>query len=175
MKPFITTLICLVSLHLSAQNFKGMDKSPLDIAAYPSSYQVSDKAARVIYSRPQLKGRDLNDLAPAGKVWRTGANETTEIQLFKPLKFGDTSLPEGTYSIFTIPGEDSWTLILNKAQNTWGAYSYNDDLDVVRISAPVTSASESLEAFSIAFEERADGMDLHMGWGTVRVAFPILF
>jgi hypothetical protein len=167
MKPFITTLICLVSLHLSAQNFKGMDKSPLDIAAYPSSYQVSDKAARVIYSRPQLKGRDLNDLAPAGKVWRTGANETTEI--------GDTTLPEGTYSIFTIPGEDSWTLILNKAQNTWGAYSYDDNLDVVRISAPVTSASESLEAFSIALEERANGMDLHMGWGTVRVAFPILF
>ena len=157
----------------NAQEFSGMDSSPMDAAAYPSSYRVSDKAIRVTYSRPQLKGRSLADLAPAGKVWRTGANEAAEITFYKDVNFGGQAIPAGTYSLFTQPGDSEWTVILNKNLNQWGAYSYDQGADVARVSVPASMAGESLEAFSIAFKEVEDGVHMVMGWDSLRVAVPI--
>ena len=77
-----------------AQKFSGLDKSPADIASFPTSYRVADKAVKVVYSRPQLKGRSLSDLAPDGKVWRTGANECAEITFYKDANFGGQSVKE---------------------------------------------------------------------------------
>lgn len=150
-----------------------MDASPMDIAAYPSSYRVSDKAIRITYSRPQLKGRSLSDLAPAGRVWRTGANEAAEITFYKDVNFGGQDIPAGTYSLFTIPGEKEWTVILNKNLNQWGSYSYDDSADVARVTVPANMAGDSLEPFSIAFKEVEDGVHMVMGWDTLRVAVPI--
>ncbi len=157
----------------SAQEFSGLDKSPMDMASYPTSYRVSDKAVRVTYSRPQLKGRSLADLAPAGKVWRTGANEAAEITFYKDVNFGGEAVEAGTYSLFTIPGADQWTVILNKNLNQWGAYSYDEGADVVRVTVPSASGGDSLEAFSIAFKEVKDGVHMVMGWDKTRVAVPI--
>ena len=158
----------------TAQEFSGLDKSPMDIASYPSSYRVSDKAVRVIYSRPQLKGRSLSDLCPAGEVWRTGANEAPEITFYKDVKFADQEIKAGTYSLFTIPGSSEWTVILNKNLNQWGAYSYSKDSDAVRVTVPSSTAGESLEAFSIAFKEVDNGVHMVMGWDKTRVAVPIM-
>ncbi|MBT8203870.1 MAG: DUF2911 domain-containing protein [Eudoraea sp.] len=166
-------LAIVFTTSVTAQKFSGLDKSPADIASYPSSYRVSDKAIRVIYSRPQLKGRSLSELAPAGKVWRTGANEAVEITFYKDAKFGDTAVKAGTYSLFTIPGESQWTVILNKNLNQWGSYSYEEGADVARAMGGVSTDSESLEAFSMAFKEVDNGVHLVMGWGTTRVAVPI--
>lgn len=169
-----TIVIALVfSTEVTAQDFSGLDKSPADVAAFPSSYRVSDKSVRVIYSRPQLKGRSLSELAPAGQVWRTGANEAVEITFYKDVKVGDTAVKAGTYSLFTIPGEGEWTVILNSKLNQWGAYSYDKSVDVARVSASASAGNESLEAFSIAFKEVDGGAHMVMGWGTVRVALPI--
>lgn len=158
---------------INAQEFSGLDKSPADIASYPASGQVSDKKVKVIYSRPQLKGRSLADLTPAGEVWRTGANECTEITFYQDVKVGDQALKAGTYSLFTIPGDATWTIILNKNLNQWGAYSYEKAADVARIQAKASKASKSLEAFSIAFDEADNGVQMVLGWGTTRVAVPI--
>lgn len=166
-------LALVFTTNVSAQKFSGLDKSPADIASYPSSYRVSDKAIRVTYSRPQLKGRSLSELAPAGKVWRTGANEAVEITFYKDVTFGGNAVKAGTYSLFTIPGESEWTVILNKNLNQWGAYSYDEGADVTRAKAGVSTDSESLEAFSMAFKEVDNGVHLVMGWGTTRVAVPI--
>jgi hypothetical protein len=157
----------------SAQEFSGLDKSPMDMASYPSSYRVSDKAVRITYSRPQLKGRSLSDLSPAGKVWRTGANEAAEITFYKDVNFGGKDIKAGTYSLFTIPGAKEWTVILNRNLNQWGAYSYDEGADVARVSVPASMDGESLEAFSIAFKEVEDGVHMVMGWDKVRVAVPI--
>ena len=92
---FVFTLIS--SLELAAQEFKSLDKSPMDMTAFPSSYKISDKIVKVIYSRPQLKGRDLLKLAPPEKVWRTGANEAAEITFYKDVIFGGKELNAGTY------------------------------------------------------------------------------
>ncbi|HLV69284.1 MAG TPA: DUF2911 domain-containing protein, partial [Xanthomarina sp.] len=76
----------------------------------------------------------------------------------------------GTYSLFTIPNDKEWTVILNSDLNVWGAYSYNEANDVARIKVPATEAKESLEAFSIAFDDKGN---MHIGWDTLRVAVPI--
>ncbi|MGB7394812.1 MAG: DUF2911 domain-containing protein [Pricia sp.] len=156
-----------------AQEFSGMDKSPMDMAAYPTSYKEADKTVRVTYSRPQLKGRDLSELAPAGKVWRTGANEAPEITFYKDVNFGGKDIKAGTYSLFTIPGENEWTVALNENLNQWGSYSYEEGADVARVKVPASSDGTSLEEFSIAFKEVDKGVHMVMGWDKTRVAVPI--
>jgi hypothetical protein len=179
MKKLMTLAAMVFALvftqQITAQEFSGLDKSPADIASYPASGREPAKKVRVIYSRPQLKGRSLADLAPAGKVWRTGANEASEITFYEDVKVGDQSIKAGTYALFTIPGQDTWTIILNNNLNQWGAYSYDESADVTRIEAKASEASESLEAFSIAFLEAQGGVQLVMGWGTSRVTVPITF
>ena len=154
----------------NAQDFKELDKSPMDQAAYPASYRVSDKVVKVTYSRPQLKGRSMAKLAPAGKVWRTGANEVPEITFYKDVTFGGTAVKAGTYSLVSIPGEKEWTVILSKQLNVWGAYFYKESEDVARVKGAVSSSEKALEEFSIAF---GDDMTLYMGWGNTVVSVPI--
>ncbi len=156
-----------------AQKFSGLDKSPMDMAAFPNDYKKADKAVRVIYSRPQLKGRSLSELAPAGKVWRTGANEAPEITFYMDVDFGGKSIKAGTYSMFTIPGEKEWTVALNKNLNQWGAYSYDESADVARVTVPSSTDGTSLEEFSMTFKEVDGGAHMVMGWGKTRVAVPI--
>ena len=166
---FVTTLIS--SLQLTAQEFKSLDKSPMDMAAFPRSYKISDKIVKVIYSRPQLKGRDLLKLAPPEKVWRTGANEAVEITFYKDVIFGEKALKAGTYSLFTIPSlEGDWTVIINRARNIWGSYYYKQDQDVVRVSGKYTKTEENIEAFSMMFDR---DMTLKMGWGNTIISVSI--
>lgn len=162
----------IFSLDAQAQKFSKMDVSPMDAATYPSSYREANKLIKVVYSRPQLKGRELSNLVPNGEVWRTGANEATELILYTDMKLGGTNIKAGTYSLFTIPGEKEWTIIVSKDINVWGAYSYDQANDAARMMVPVSSSSKSLEAFSISFEGTDNGIDMHMGWGTMRVTVP---
>ena len=166
-------LALILTTAVSAQEFSGIDKSPMDMAAYPTDYKVSEKAVRIIYGRPQLKGRSMEELAPTGKVWRTGANEAPEITFYKDVKFGGKDIKAGTYSLFTIPGESEWTVILNKNLNQWGSYFYDEASDVARITVPNGSDAASLEEFSIAFKDVDGGVHLVMGWDKTRVAVPI--
>lgn len=168
------SLLMLLSINVNAQKFSGLDKSPMDAASFPSSYKESNKLVKVIYSRPQLKGRELSTLAPNGKVWRTGANEAAELTLYTDMNLGDGLVKAGTYSLFTIPGEKEWTVILNSDLNVWGSYFYNEANDVARIKVVCTEAKESLEAFSIAFEKSDNGIYMHLGWGTKRIAVPFV-
>lgn len=161
-------LTMVFTTNATAQKFPGLDKSPADIASQPSTYKISEKNIRVVYSRPQLKGRLIKDLAPAGKVWRTGANEAAEITFYTDTKFGGKSVKAGTYSLFSVPGDKEWTIILNKNLNQWGAYSYEKDADVLRVTGKVSKNKESLEAFSITFTDT----DMVMGWGTTLVSVP---
>ena len=166
---FLITLIS--SLQLTAQNFKDLDKSPMDVAAFPSSYKISDKTVKVIYSRPQLNGRDLVKLAPPEMVWRTGANEAAEITFYKDVIFGGKALKAGTYSLFTIPSFDGdWTVIINRARNVWGSYYYKQDQDVIRVSGKTSTTEENIEAFSMMFDK---DMTLKIGWGKTVVSVSI--
>ena len=172
----LMAFLFLFAVQANAQKFSDLDKSPMDVASYPSDYKEANKLIKIQYSRPQLKGRKLSDLMPNGKVWRTGANEAAELTLYVDMKFGDKLVKAGTYTFYTIPGEKVWTAIINKDLNVWGSYFYKKDNDVARISVPVTSSSVSkpLEAFSMAFEDATKGVNLHLGWGTTRVVVPFM-
>jgi len=165
-------LLMAIGSSVNAQEFRKLDKSPLDAAAFPTSYKEANKQMKVIYSRPQLKGRELSKLAPNGEVWRTGANEAPELVLYKDFNLNGTKIKAGSYSLLTIPGEKEWTIILNSDLNTWGSYYYNDKNDVARITVPTTYASNSLEAFSIVLDGEDGNIIMHIGWDTLRVSVP---
>lgn len=163
-----SVFLMLISFNAEAQKFRGLDKSPLDVTYYRTSRNAAPDA-RVIYSRPQLKGRTVESLAPNGKVWRTGANESVEITFYNDTNFGGETIKAGTYSLFTIPGDKEWTIILNSDLHAWGSYSYNKDNDIARFKVSVNEGEDSIEAFSMAFSK--DSLDL--GWGTLRLSIPI--
>ena len=170
-KLIFILLIACVSL-TQAQKFKGLDSSPLDKSTYPVANKITEKAVIVYYSRPQLKGRLMEDILTYGKVWRTGANESTEIIFNKSVKIGETVIQPGTYSLYSIPSEESLMVIINTAKNTWGAYNYKKDNDVVRINLAVMESDEELEALSMVFTGEKNNAKLHMGWGYARVEMP---
>ncbi|MDC7996061.1 DUF2911 domain-containing protein [Altibacter sp. HG106] len=171
---FFSLLLCCLffASEATAQKFSNMDVSPMDAASYPSDYRNADKLIKIVYSRPQLKDRSLSKLAPYGEVWRTGANEAAELTLYTDMTLDGTTVPAGTYTFFTIPGEKEWTAIINSDLNVWGSYFYDESKDVARITVPATTAEDALEEFSIAFEEAPEGVHMHLGWGNTRVAVP---
>lgn len=173
---FITTIafafVMLLTTNVNAQKFAKLDKSPMDAAAYPASYKESNKLIKIVYSRPQLKGRELETLIPLDKVWRTGANEAAELTLYKDMKLGNTNVKAGTYTFYILAGEEECTAIISKDLNVWGSYFYKKDNDVARLAVPVESADESLEAFSIAFAKSDSGVNMHLGWGNGRLTVP---
>ena len=160
-----------------------LDKSPMDMAYYPVNYpvlKIQDKAteplvARVIYSRPQKEDRTVfGGLVEYGKVWRLGANEATEIELYKDVKVKEKKLAKGSYSIFAIPTETEWTIIFNKDTDVWGAFKYDEKKDVLRISVPVQKTA-SVEAFSISFNKSNNGADMLIAWDEAMVTLPFSF
>lgn len=173
MKKLIIIIFVATANLTQAQNFKGLDKSPMDRTFYPASNRVTDKAIVITYSRPQLRGRNLEDVVPTYKIWRTGANEATEIRLYKSIKLGDTVIKAGTYTMYSYPKDDSSEIIINSATNIWGAYNYDQSKDVARLEVPVMESSEYLEAFSLAFTGEGNNAILHGGWGNVGVEIPI--
>lgn len=169
MITFVLTV--LVSANVNAQDFAKLDKSPMDAASFPTSYKDANKLIKIVYSRPQLNGREVSALAKKGEVWRTGANEAAELTLYKDMKLGNTTVEAGTYTFYLIPGDTEWTAIISKDLNVWGSYFYKEANDVARVKVPVTSG-DALDAFSIAFTEDGNTINMNLGWGTVRVAVP---
>lgn len=162
----------VLSSNVQAQKFPDLDKSPMDVAAFPTDYKNAAKIAKITYSRPQLKGRALSELAPNSKVWRTGANEAAEITFYKDMKLGQNNIKAGTYTLYTIPEKDSYTVIINKDLNVWGSYFYKQENDVARLNVPVTEGAESLENLSMVFTKADNGIMLNMGWDKMRIAVP---
>lgn len=179
-KLLIPTLIVLFFSTASfAQQFAGLDKSPLDIAYYPHNFAHDRKAGeqaviRVVYSRPAKKGREIfGKQTPFGKVWRTGANEATEIKFYRDVEFAGKKVKAGTYSLYTIPGEKDWTIILNSDLDYWGAYSYNEKKDVVRVIVQASQSPTEVENFTIQFDKKTDKQGImKLAWDKTVVEVP---
>ena len=170
----VVLLLCFITAVGYAQKLPGLDASPADIAYLRQDGRRSEPVAKIVYGRPLKKGRTmLGGNEPYGKVWRLGANETTEITLFKDVTFGDKKLSAGTYAMYTIPEKDKWTLIFNSKLDTWGAYEYDDTKDVARIEVPVGKPESEVEAFTITFEGAKGTGTLLMAWENVLVKVPV--
>jgi hypothetical protein len=178
MKNIYCTLLALLlvlgaNVAVMAQEVVDAPKPRLSAVAI-SRTMVGDTYVKVVYGQPLKKGRVIfGELEPYGKVWRTGANESTEITFSTDVTFGGTRVSAGTYSLFTIPNKDSWTIILNRALGQSGAFQYDESKDVVRFEAPVKASQKMYEAFTISFTEAEGGTDLHMMWDLVHITAPI--
>lgn len=176
MKKLLTLSILMIAAFtcMDAQKFAGIDKSPMDAALWRAERNAPVQA-KVVYSRPMKNDRDVwGALVPYGKVWRTGANEGSEITFYRDVNFGGKDVKAGTYTIFTIPGEKEWTFILNSDLNQWGNYGYKESSDVVRVMGPTGMNDSPLEAFSMTFENQEDGSThLVMGWDNMHARVPI--
>jgi hypothetical protein len=177
----LASLLFLFSNSAISQSFRTPDKSPVDIAYLPDDFAHDRKFApernlpssavvKVIYGRPQMKGREVfGGLVAYGEVWRTGANEAAEITIYQDVKVAGNTLKAGSYALFSIPNKDEWTIIFNSDLDEWGAYSYNEDHDVLRVTAAVKENSEAVEAFSIQFDDNT----MRMAWDKTIVELPI--
>lgn len=152
-------------------NFSKLDVSPLDVVLFRG--ENNEPLAKVLYSRPQAREREVfGKLVPYGEVWRTGANEATEITLYQDLMVGGKRIKKGTYTLFTIPREKEWTIILNNSTNIWGAYDYHVEKDVARITVPVRKSPVPIDALSMSFTKSNDGANLFIGWDDRYVKVP---
>jgi hypothetical protein len=178
----------LASTTLEAQDLHPSRRaSPLGIART----FVGDTYVKVVYSRPYKRGRDnvfgtedSGALVPFGKIWRTGANEATEMTLTGDLRVGDQELPAGTYSIFTVPGPDEWSVHFNSALGLSGTGRFDMETgqfepadltatEVLNLTVPVASLDEEVDQFTFAFDSSDAGTRLCMRWITTEVCVPV--
>ncbi|TNE26109.1 MAG: DUF2911 domain-containing protein [Bacteroidetes bacterium] len=129
---------------------------------------------KVEYSRPAVRGREIfGELVPFGKLWRTGANKATSISFSTDVIIGDNSIEKGTYSIFTIPNEGEWVVILNSETELWGIDGYDEANDVARITVE-TQKTDAKENFSITVENITDNSaDIVFAWAHTSASLPI--
>jgi hypothetical protein len=145
--------------------------SPVNFPAASPNCTVKQRVGltdiEVTYSRPGIKGRTVyGGIVPYGAVWRTGANLATKIKFSTPVKLEGNDIPAGTYSLFTIPNTNDWTIIINKDANQFGAFQYNSNDDLVRFTVtPQTMDDTTVETFMIEFNEiRDDSAELMLVW-----------
>jgi hypothetical protein len=132
---------------------------------------VTNGVVTVAYGRPYKKDREVfGKLEKFGQVWRVGADEATTISFTKAIKFGGKDVAPGIYTLFAIPNEKEWTIILNGVLGQWGAYSYdkNKDKDVTSFTVPVTKLGSAVEQLTIRFANNA----LVIEWDATQVSIP---
>ena len=169
----IIGIFILVTGSLLAQEPVQPRPSPLEMV----TMKYEDTYVKITYCRPHKKGREIfGELVPFGQVWRTGANEATEITITKEIKIGGQQLDAGTYSIFSIPEKDKWTIIINNDLGEWGAFRYNEEHDMLRFEAKVEETDEIFEPFTIEFEQTGlKKTNILFIWDKTKVIIPIEF
>lgn len=164
MKSLLLSAILLVSVSAMAQR-----PSP---AATVKETLNNGTTVSINYSQPSVKGRTIGtDLEPMeGKVWRTGANEATVFETDKDIKIEGQSLPAGKYGLFTIMNGNEWTIIFNKTWKQWGAFSYKEAEDALRVK--VNAGKTASFAEKMTFEINKDGK-VSLSWGDILVIFNV--
>lgn len=169
---FTTVLFSLTAIN--AQQLKTPAPSPAQ--TIKQDFGVGN--IELSYSRPSLKGRkyfdENSELAPAGKVWRTGANSATTLTFSEDVKINGTDVKAGKYGFLTIPGKDEWVLIITKQTEVTNPNDYKQEEDVVRVKAKPASMGMSIENFTMQFANiTSTNCELHLMWGTTAVALPV--
>jgi len=132
------------------------------------------KTITVDYSSPRMRGRKIyGGLVPYGQVWRAGANEATTFVTNADLVVGGKTVPAGSYTLFAIPDQNEWTLIISKKTGEWGIPYPGASDDLVRVDMQVGSLPAAVENFTIAFDQNDGGCVLHLDWETTRASVQI--
>lgn len=138
-----------------------------------SEWTIDGANLSIEYGRPSLKGRTPGkDVDPyEGREWRTGADEATTLITSRALKFGDVSVPAGTYTLYTIPVKGTWHLVISKKTGQWGI-PYPKGEDLGRIAMTMSKPAKAADQLTISVEDTARGGTLHVDWGTTRASIP---
>ncbi|MBL6449260.1 DUF2911 domain-containing protein [Fulvivirga sp. 29W222] len=170
---FSFILFLAIRLNVFAQEAITPRPSPAAII----TMKYDETYVKLTYCQPHKRGRAIfGGLVPYGHVWRTGANEATEITLTGDILINGDTLNAGTYSIFSIPQQNQWTIIVNEELGQWGSYNYNKDADVIRFDVPTQKIQGTVwEPFTITFEQKNDTANLLMMWDQTKVTIPIQF
>ena len=179
MKTFLSSLIVAVGLSFSGSVFAQAPK--VDFPAASPTCTIKQRVGltdiEITYSRPSMKGRQIfgaDGLVPDGKVWRTGANNATKLVFSTDVKLNGTAIPAGTYALFTIPGADEWTIIINKGAAQWGAFQYDEKVDVARFKVTPTQLAEKIQSFTIEFGDlRDESAVLYLVWDNILVPIKV--
>lgn len=168
MNVFVLFLsILMISSGVIAQKDKATRPSPPATAMNT----VDGLDIKIDYSQPAVKERAVwGELVPYDEVWRTGANEATTIEFSRNVKISGEEVPAGKYSLFTIPNEDSWTVILNSEPKQWGAYKYDEEKDVIRFMVKPEGLDEKVER--LTFDVDGEGT-VSMMWDELMFSFDV--
>lgn len=173
MKPTLVTIsaLLLTALAVPAQQKRNSPHETVNTT-------VDGAAITVVYGRPFTKDPKSGEtrkiwgaLVPFGKVWRTGADEATLLTTDKALDFGGTTIPAGTYSLFTLPEENGAKLIINKQTGQWGT-KYDEKQDLARVDLKKNTLPQPAEQFTIAVEKNEGGGELKLMWENVSYSTP---
>jgi len=168
----VAALVFLLTLTLSAQQ---QDKSKRPSPPGTAEVTFADgKKVTIEYSRPSAKGRKIvGGLVPYDQVWRTGANEATSLKTDTNLEIGGTTVPAGSYTLFSLPGQSSWKLIINKQTGQWGT-NYDQSQDLARVNMTVSALPQSVEQFTIGLDKTgSDAANLNLDWEKTRASVDV--
>lgn len=164
-KSTLVLFVALISFATYGQDKSQRPSPPAQVIGTTNGTTVS-----VDYSQPAVKGRTLwGELVPYGKVWRAGANETTSVTFSADVKVEGKSLKKGKYAFFVIPNEKEWIIIFNKTIK-WGAFSYTEDEDVLRVPVPVNKVKNFYEKLTYEISENGE---VSLIWGNTKVSFTL--
>jgi hypothetical protein len=162
----LTFLLLAVAMTLTSF---GQENKPLSPKATVEG-KIGATKIIIVYSQPSARGRKmLGGKDPYGKVWRTGANEATTIEFDKAVKIEGKDVAAGKYALFTIPNEKEWTIILNKEADQMGAFNYQENKDVLRVTVPASKTPAFVETFNISIGKD----DIQLKWENTAVAFKV--
>jgi Protein of unknown function (DUF2911) len=159
--------VCIVTLNACGQ--KVNTQSPI---AEVTGATASGTTIYIRYNQPSVRGRTIGkDLEPLpGKVWRTGADSATAFEINKDVKVEGKSLKAGRYALFTIANGENWTIIFNTGVHKWGAFSYKEAEDVLRVNVKAGKATAFAEKFTITVSK---GGKVDLLWGDSDVSFKV--
>lgn len=183
MNTFLKRVLILLSVialglflySVLVENIFAQRLSPKDTV----EFKLNDLKLEVFYNRPYKKGRDVfGALVPFNQVWRTGANEATTFKTNSRLKIKGNSLNAGKYTLWTVPKDSTWTIIFNSKQYSWGVNAqmqpmWDPNYDVINVEVPVQKLDDSVEQFTIGFDNSTDKLFLTLAWDDVKVAVPL--
>jgi len=166
MKQLLFSAVLFISLGVFGQN------PPASPPAKASETIESGAVITINYSQPSVKGRTIGkDLEPMeGKVWRTGANDATVFEVSKDVKVEDKALAAGKYGLFTIVNGDEWTIVFNKTWKQWGAFSYKEADDALRVKVKGGKTKDFSEKMTFVIDKKGK---ISLMWGDKQVDFKV--
>jgi hypothetical protein len=172
MKKIVVLLFAMASIVTAqAQGIKTPAPSPTQ--TIKQDFALS--SIEITYSRPNMKGRTVfGDLAPYGKLWRTGANAATRVTFGEDVTVGGVALKAGSYVLYTVPNKDEWEVIFNKGLNNWGVDGYKASEDAAKFKVKPTNLSAPVETFSIQLANVTPATaDIVVAWEKTQISIPV--